>query len=183
METTETKLGWSFWGRWVIWTSVAWVVGMLAAIFLSYLVVNLFYPKETNLIVGICMGAAVGLAQMQAARPWVVLGWGWVWGAVVAMGLPFVLFVIFEEMGIDTGIGSGMWLMGALVTVGGVTGAFLQAQSLRATTTRWAWWIPGAMIAWGVAWPVDGLIGFPAGALAAGAVGGALMIWVLGSRR
>ena len=178
MTPRDETLGLSFWGRWVLASAVAWVVGMLGAIVLSYALVNPFYPEETNLIVGLCMGAAVGWAQARAARPWFVPGRGWTLGAMVAMGVPFIFFVIFDEMGISTESGSGMWLMGALVTIGGITGAVLQSRALRSVSSRAGLWVLGALISWGVAWPVDGLLGFPSGGLAMGAVGGGLMIWI-----
>jgi hypothetical protein len=52
-------------------------VGLLGAIVLSHLAVNLVYPKETNLIVGLCTGAAVGSFQMVAVRRWITLSRGW----------------------------------------------------------------------------------------------------------
>ena len=63
MDTNLSNLGWRFWGRWLVATTVAWVVGFIAAIALSYLVVNAFYPEESNLIVGLCMGAALAIGQ------------------------------------------------------------------------------------------------------------------------
>ena len=38
------------------------------------------YPKETNLILGLCFGAAVGLSQKIAVRRQITLAYGWVWG-------------------------------------------------------------------------------------------------------
>jgi hypothetical protein len=68
------------------------------AIVLSYLVLNLVNPKETNLIVGLCMGAVVGFCLLVVARRWIKLARGWVWGAMVGMGIPFVAAVIVDEL-------------------------------------------------------------------------------------
>jgi hypothetical protein len=105
MSSSETHARLDLWGRWVVATTLGWVVGVLAAFPLSYFVVNLVYPKETNLIVGLCLGAAVGVSQAIAVRPRITLGRGWVWGATAGLGIPFVLAVVVDELrsgGVDT---------------------------------------------------------------------------------
>ncbi|TFG51520.1 MAG: hypothetical protein E4H37_07760, partial [Gemmatimonadales bacterium] len=98
MSTQTSDVGWGFWIRWVVATTIGWVVGTFAAIILSYLVVNLVYPKETNLIVGLCLGAAVSLSQKMGVRRWLTLAHSWVWGAMVGIGIPFVVVVLLDEL-------------------------------------------------------------------------------------
>lgn len=50
-------------GRLVLATGIAWPVGIILAIVLYFAVVNQFYPKEANLIVGLCLGTGVGYSQ------------------------------------------------------------------------------------------------------------------------
>ncbi|MGD8698203.1 MAG: hypothetical protein PVJ43_02865 [Gemmatimonadales bacterium] len=76
-------------------TFIGWVVGMLAAIILSYVVLNsLVYAKETNLIVGLCLGAAVALSQKIVVRRRLDLAISRLWGAVIGIGIPFVAVVL-----------------------------------------------------------------------------------------
>ena len=48
-----------FWSWWVLANGIGFPVGFILAIILSYAVANIFYPKETNLIVGLCVGGVV----------------------------------------------------------------------------------------------------------------------------
>lgn len=57
MDSQSPDLNRTFWIGWIVATTIGWIVGMIGAIALSYLVVNIFYPRTTNLIVGVCMGA------------------------------------------------------------------------------------------------------------------------------
>jgi len=84
--------------EWIGATVIGWFIGIVSAIILSYLVINPIYPKETNLIVGLCIGAAVGLSQKIAARQWITLSKSWIWGAMVGIGFPFIVSVIIEEV-------------------------------------------------------------------------------------
>ncbi len=59
MKVTLTKDEKRFLGQWVLASGIAWLVGIILAIVLSYTVVNYFYPRETNLIVGLCVGGAI----------------------------------------------------------------------------------------------------------------------------
>lgn len=99
MSIPTPRPAWKFVAGWSLATVAGFVVGMLGAIVLSYPVVNLFYPKETNLIVGLCVGAGVGAGQIIAARPWLRLAKSWMWGAAVVMGPPFIATVVLRELG------------------------------------------------------------------------------------
>ena len=170
-----SEVGWSFLGRWLIATAVGSIVGLLGAIVLSDLVVNLVYPKETNLIVGICTGAAVGFFQMIAARPWITLSRGWVWGAMVGMGIPFVAVVLVDEFGLGVSALPLGWLFGLTAITGAVIGGLLQARVLRPYTSRASWWVAATIVSWAPVW----LLGVLPGGIVMGVVGGGLFIWLL----
>lgn len=167
----------SFWTRWVVATTVGWVVGMLAAIILSVLVVNLVYPKETDLIVGLCLGAAVALSQKIAVRRWVTLAPGWVWGATIGVGIPFVVVVLLDEFRPGTSEGWWPWLLIA----GGAVCGLLQAYAARRHSSRAYWWVLVSAVSWSVAWAlsrVAGVFGFLGGGAILGAVSCGAFLWI-----
>lgn len=177
MSTQTPDVGWGLWVRWLVATIIGWVVGMIAAIILSYLVVNLVYPKETNLIVGLCLGAAVGLSQKIAVRRWMTLGHSWVWGAMVGIGIPFVVVVLLEELW--PGTGDSWWLL--LIIAGGAICGFLQLPALRPHTAGVYWWVLASVVSWGLAWfisRVAGVAGFLGGAVVLGAISGGVLMWL-----
>ena len=63
-----SNVGWRFWRRWLAASTVGWLVGLIAAIPITFEVVNRLYPKETNLTLGVCAGAGIGLSQVVAVR-------------------------------------------------------------------------------------------------------------------
>ena len=137
--------GWPFCIRWAIATVIGWVVGVIGTIILSHAVVNLVYPKETNLILGLCLGTAVALSQRVAARPYFTLSHSWVWGAAVGIGIPFVVFVLLHELRPD--MGWHWWFLLIFAAGGAICGA-LQARALRPHTSRAYWWVLASAISW-----------------------------------
>lgn len=176
-------VGRGLWWRWLIGTFIGWVVGVVVAIVLSYLIVNLFYPKETNLIVGLCMGAGVALAQKIAVRRSISLAGSWVWGAVAGIGIPFAVAVAIDELWFSAVEASDYWLV-VLAVVGGAFAGLLQARALRPHTAKAQRWVLASMVSWGLAWlasTVLGEAGFLVGGIVLGAVSGGLFIWLLRS--
>jgi uncharacterized membrane protein len=183
MDSQVQPASWSFWGRWLVATFIGWVAGIIIAIVLSYLVVNLFHPKETNLIVGLVLGAVVGLTQMIAVRRLVSLTYRWVWGAAVGLGISFIVAVLIDEIWFSASEASDMWLV-LVAIAGGAFAGVLQAPTLRPHTPLAQWWILASIISWGIAWLIStvlGEAGFLVGGIFLGAVSGALLIWILKS--
>lgn len=179
MKTAESvsDVGWVFWLRWVAVTLLGWVVGGIGAIILSDCVVNRVYPKETNLILGLCLGAAVSLAQKLAVRRQITLSYRWVWGATVGIGTPFVAAVLLNEL--QPGLGDRCWL--PLLIAGGAVCGLLQAPALRPLTSRAVWWVLACALAWSLAWltsRVAGIVGIFGGGALLGAIGGGVLLWL-----
>jgi len=170
-----------FWARWTLATMVGWVFGFVLAIVLSELVVNLVYPKETNLIVGICLGISVSYCQRFAVRRWLRLGRAYVWGAAIGIGIPFVAIVVLTEIGRQPGalLATGPLGSGALVA------GILQLPALRPHASQVGWWVLATTVLWTAAWIVSR---WPSGlALIAatflhGAGSGAMLLWLLRRR-
>ncbi len=181
MVSQAWNFGWRFWARWLIASVIGWVIGIILAIVLSYAVVNLFYDKTTNLIVGLVLGAGVGLAQMIAVRKVMPLTWRWVWGAAIGLGVPFIVAVVIDEVWfaeVET-IEAGFVIVGA---AGGALAGLLQKRALRPHTHRTEWWILASTVSWSLAWLgniVLGEAGIAVGGVILGAVSGALLIWIV----
>jgi hypothetical protein len=176
---------WGLLGRWFLGTLIGWFVGILLAIGLSYAVVGLFYAEETNLIVGLVLGAAVGLAQLVAVRGVLPLTSRWVWGAAAGLGVPFIVGVVVSEVWFNVTEASDTWLV-LVALAGGALAGLLQAPVLRRSTyqARALWWIPASSVSWGVAWLASvawAEAGIVLGGVVLGAVSGSLLIWMLRS--
>jgi len=85
--------------RWVAANFMAWPMGLLLAIILSYLVVNIFHPEETNLIVGLCLGFSMGLAQWLVLKSLIKIGKLWFVVSVIGIGLPYGWVILYLEAG------------------------------------------------------------------------------------
>jgi uncharacterized membrane protein len=175
MQTSD--IDWEFAAHWVIATLVGWIVGMFAAIVLSELVVNLVYPNETNLIVGMCVGGAVGFWQKIGVRRWVPLAVRWVWGSAIGIGIPFVVMVFLDEFAPDTSES----LAYPLIFLGGILCGVLQVPALRPRSFNANWWILASAVCWSLAWFVsrlDGIAGYLAGGIVLGVLSSAAFVWL-----
>jgi hypothetical protein len=183
MDPRPRDTSWGFFGRWLLGTTIGWFVGILLAIGLSYAIVGLFYPEESNLIVGLVLGAAVGLAQVIAVRRLLPLTQRWVWGATVGLGIPFIIGVVVSATWFKGNEVSDMWLV-LVAVVGGMLSGLFQAPTLRRHVPRARWWIPASLVSWGAAW-LASLAWAEAGVLLGGVVLGTLsglsLIWILQS--
>jgi len=174
---------WGLLGRWLLGTLIGWFVGILFAIGLSYAVVGLFFAEETNLIVGLVLGAAVGLAQLVAVRGVLLLTGRWVWGAAAGLGVPFIVGVVVSGVWFNVTETSDTWLV-LVALAGGALAGLLQAPVLKHHTSRALWWIPASSVSWGVAWLASvawAEAGLLLGGVVLGAVSGSLLIWMLRS--
>lgn len=181
MGSQGENIGWALWGRWLLATVIGWVVGIVVAIVLSYTVVNLFHPEETNLIVGLCVGAGVGSAQVIAVRRVLLLKWEWVLGAIVGMGVPYTVAVLFTEGWLGAIQVSEVWLV-LIVIIAGAMAGLIQVASLTRHTLRARWWIWASVVTWGVGWFISFTQREPglfAGVLVHGALSGGFLIWLV----
>jgi hypothetical protein len=197
--------GWGFWLKWTLISAIgfalSFVVGTLLSMLWGALLTVLGASPNVGavfggLLLGIGVGAVIGLLQ------WLVLhryasrsGW-WIAASAVGTGLGFAVALIVS------GAASG-WLIGGLVggLVGGALTGYLQWRVLRERLpeSNAATWIGASAVAWGLAMALIGLamdsvargaatmspgILFVAilgliGAAVAGAVTGAVLMWLL----
>ena len=181
MDPQGHNIGWRVWPRWLLATIIGWIVGVVGAIVLSYAVVNLFHPEETNLIVGLCVGAGVGSAQVIAVRRVLSLKWGWVLGVIVGMGVPYTFAVLLNEGWLGAIQVSEMWLVFIGIIAGAMAGV-IQMTALTRHTLSARWWIWASMVAWGITWFISFILRESTvfvGVLVYGALSGAFLIWLV----
>ena len=173
--------------KWVTANGLGWLVGAIGAIILSHLVVNIFYPKETNLIVGLCIGAGVGYAQWFVLKG--IFKISSLWGLVctVCMGIPFIAFVIMDENGYKFSSFNGddefLYRLVFGLIIGFVIG-LLQVQFLKPYLKKAVWWIAASSIGWGICFLASSvpmpfaLLGLLAGGILLGLITGSGIIWM-----
>jgi len=169
-----------FW-RWAILTLVGWVLGLIVAIGFSYALMALVDGEETNLIVGLCMGAVLGLVQMFGARTVLPLGWRWVWGGAVGLGLAFIAVTVLATMMPALAAASDAWLV-LVVIIGAAISGFLQVPALRHHTSKAGMWTLASVVSWGVAWGITAVVpelGLFLGGILLGFVSAGWLIWIL----
>jgi len=176
MNLKFTKIEKQFLGRLVLVTGIAWPVGIILAIVLSYAVVNQFYSKETNLIVGFCLGAVVGYSQWFVLKKYFKVSRWWILATTIGIGLPFVAEVIHLEFG-----GSGNDLVKSellsqiiILSVGGLLTGLLQLKIIKSLSKRSIRWIIISTLAWGISWA-----GFLLGGVILGLITGLAMLRLL----
>lgn len=136
MNTQTRDLDWGLWAWWFVATFIGWIVGVLGGFFLTYAVVIPAFHKETNLILGLCVGGAVSLSQKIAVRRRMTLTQSWVWGAMIGLGIPFVVGAFWPKA------------LAPLMVVGAALCGYLQLPALRPHVYRGYWWVLASTILW-----------------------------------
>lgn len=138
----------------VIATGIAWPVGFIVTIALTYGIVNLFYNQETNLISGLCIGTTVAYSQWLIIKKYFKIGLWWILSASIGMGLPLILdFIFFELRGIESTITKIDIIDAAIVFFcGGLITGLLQYNILKSLTPKFRWWIIISAVAWCLGW-------------------------------
>jgi hypothetical protein len=182
MEANTVAPGWGLWTRWAVASFIGWIVGVVAAIGLTYAIMALIgLTEETNIFVGVFMGACMGLAQIMGARGRMRLGARWVWGATAGMGLAFVVAILLGQYVLRVQGPIDLWLI-PIAVVGGLLAGFFQKASLKPYTRRYNLWPLLGAISWGVAWVAANFTGDAGGLIAGvvfGVVTGAAIVWLV----
>ena len=145
MDTQSRELDWGLWAWWFVATFIGWIVGVIGGFFLTYAVVIPLYHKETNLILGLCVGGAVSLSQKIAVRRRMPLTQSWVWGAMIGLGIPFMIGVFWPAA------------LAPLMVVGAALCGYLQLPALRPHVSRVYWWVLASTILWCMAFAIIGV--------------------------
>jgi hypothetical protein len=171
-----------FW-KWILTIFLAFPAGLILAFPVSY-IINIFYPKETNLVVGLCLGAVVGYLQWLVLKKSFKISSFWGLACSIGIGIPFILAVVFDETGISlpeiTNYEPLSWLFAGII--GGLITGLLQWPLFKPFFAKAGLWIAVSSIAWGLglfAIQITGtfwLAGLCAGALILGVTTGAALL-------
>lgn len=153
MKTTIIKFKKDFFLNWMIAVGFSWPISLILAIILSYLIINPFYPKETNLIVGLCLGGTTGFAQWILLKKYFKISIWWIFASAIGIGVPVALIVISEEMGIVLPEPLNNENVSIILSscIGGLLTGLLQMPILKSVTKYAVWWIPISTFCWGIA--------------------------------
>lgn len=153
MKTKNKKLEKKFLKQWILANGIGWLAGFLVAFILSYLVVSIFYDNETNLIVGLCVGASIGYAQWFVLKKRFKISRTWVLICTLCLGIPVIVGVKMNEKGYAFTLFEGDYeLLGRLLFglfIGSVIG-LLQMQLIKPYFKKASRWILGSSIGWGI---------------------------------
>lgn len=187
MTPENGRVSGRFLGKWILASAIGWPVGSILAIVISYAVVNLFYPKETNLVVGLFLGLAIGFAQWLITRKTIPVRSWWIWACAIGAGIPFIAVVVVEETGIEfPAVLQGEILSRTLIGLAcGLLAGLLQMNSLKPYTSNMWLWVVASMAAWGAAFFLSSLFaaGFLLGGIVLGLISGCAVIWLCGGER
>lgn len=181
MESERGRIQKSLLTKWVVSSAVGWTLGLLGSIMVAHLV-NLIYPKETNLVVGLCVGGVVGYAQWSILKKHIALSGKWVLGCAIGMGIPFIVLVGLEELGLRVPDLPDDQLMSrtAIGIVGGLLCGLLQMPLLKPVTDKATLWILASTLGWGSSWLVSSIIERPMAALVGLVFGGIVLGFITG---
>lgn len=153
MKYNGKDLGKKFMLQWISANVIGWIFGFLSAFILSHFVVNLFYDKETNLIVGLCLGGSIGFAQWFTLKKWYNISRNWVLVSTLCAGIPVILVVLLNDFGqVSTEILGDNQLLVRLLSglIIGLLIGFFQIPLLKPFFNKASRWIIGSSIGWGL---------------------------------
>ena len=186
MSPESNQIETHFLRKWIIATGIAWPVGMIVSIIVAY-IVNIIYPKETNLVVGLVTGAIVGYSQWFVLKRQHKASSFWGLACSIGMGLPFIVVVILAEAGVDFSDLPGGEFLGriGIGVIGGLLSGLLQVRVLRKYYVKARWWVLVSAAGWGLCWLASSigaswvtLIGFLLGGFILGLVTGLGLLWI-----
>lgn len=191
MENGKNKLTIGFVGLWILFTSIGLLIGEIAGFALSYSVVNLFIHHNTNLILGLCLGAVVGYSQWFLLKKKFPISSFWGLACAIGVGLPFIVVSIAEETGIKMPAFFNndiiYWINYNFLSAGifgGLLSGLLQIHLLKPFTNRAGWWLLASSIGWGLCFLLVRvvkdrfLITMVASAILLGVVTGFSLLWI-----
>ena len=131
--------------QWMRATFVGWILGIPLIIVLA-LVAEAAGIGGAQVIVGIGMGAGVGLMQGRIMRTMLAKLGPWFWSSVVGLGLPFLAADIANVVRWDF-----PYSIYVFVILGGLIVGILQAFILSSHFQNTGWWVVGSVAGWSMA--------------------------------
>ncbi|MDP2859703.1 MAG: hypothetical protein Q8P50_17260 [Bacillota bacterium] len=141
MESEARPLDTRFSRRWVGANALGWLLGFILVLVMSQ--AWDLIGGGAQFMVGVGMGAGVGILQGRVIAPWVTSWWQWALMSTIGTGAPFLLW--------DVGVGLGMnWPLPlwVCVLIGSVLAGFLQQRLFRPHGPRARWWVAACVVGW-----------------------------------
>jgi len=136
--------GWFLFAEWVAYTVAGYVLGFVVGFLLGHVLLG-------NVMVGMAIGAGVGLMQWILVRRYVPSSSFWILdcatGMTVALTVYTVVSVLYDfpfDLGVPRGAAGWAVAFAAAGTFAGV----LQFRILRRTIPRSVAWVPASAVAW-----------------------------------
>jgi hypothetical protein len=184
LRQSLTTVEWSLSLRWVLATTVGWLVGFaICEAVVKPFVYSLTHFQSDGAVIGISIGIGQSLvlkSRINRTRWWILasiigFGIGKDVGDMVAQAVPGAIGSALEGLAIGASLGLAQWLV------------------LRRHVPEARWWILASAIAWAVGWAIiasvdieatDGSIGLAyvigaIGAAVAGLITAAALVWLL----
>jgi hypothetical protein len=137
---------------WLVANAIAWPLGILLAIILSYAIVNIFHPEETNLIIGFSTAITIGFAQWKVLKKLMTISMLWIVAPGIGIGFPYAWVTINVESGNNLPLLLNTeWVFMALLFF--ICGAFvglIQSRLKSINTGKSYIWILLSGIAWSI---------------------------------
>jgi hypothetical protein len=95
------------------------------------------------------------------------------------MASPSILAVVADEWALDVTAGSVQLVFGAIILVGGLLGAALQASALQSHTRRAHWWVGATAVFWTLAANVSRSAGMLGAGVVLATTSGAFFVWLM----
>ncbi len=138
---------------WILYTSLGWIVGIVLFEYLTRLGHNLnLQMHDGQSLVGLSMGAGVGLTQWLLLRKHTKGSFKWFWSLFLGFSLPFVMVDLISAMvGLNPeSIGLDVRILGLLCTtvIGSSVAGYFQYKSLMKSTDYGDNWIMYHSMAW-----------------------------------
>jgi hypothetical protein len=80
---------------WTVYTSIGWLIGVALVLLIGIPLDSLKIVGQA--MVGIGMGAGIGLMQWLVLRKHIKINSNWFWFSLLGLGIPYILFDIFSE--------------------------------------------------------------------------------------
>ncbi len=150
----------SFIVKWVISNFLGFILGMIVAIILSYSILNLFHPEETNMLLGLGYGLGIGFVQWYLLNRIFKLSKLWILMSALGIGIPYAGIILLMESGFifHPILGVKDFYIGFIFFMSGLLVGFLQMILLKPKFSRSYYWIIVSCLAWGIALSLNSIL-------------------------
>lgn len=137
---------------WLVANTIAWPLGILLAIILSYAIVNIFHPEETNLIIGFSAAITIGFAQWKVLKKLMKISMLYIVAPGIGIGFPYAWVTINIESGnnLPLLLNTEWVFMAILFFICGAFVGLIQSRLKSINTGKSYIWILLSGIAWSI---------------------------------